>query len=453
MCTYVSTTSLFPPYELMSAAGEARRHGIADIALIDCIAEKWNSERLFKHIEESKPNIILSLIGVDSFENDILSINEQKKRFPETIQIVFGHFPSIFSEEILEKSLVDIVIQGEPDVIISDIINAIKNKQPLNDISSIAFRDEENDIQINSLKKRILDLNQLALPSHDLINGKKYFEPLMPTPFGMIQTSRGCPFRCNFCVTTYGKKYTVKSPERIIEELKWMIDLHNIKSFRIIDDTFTIQKNRVLEVCELMIQEKINLKWSCLSRTDTLTKEMLEKMRLAGCQRIYFGLESGNQEILNYYKKDISLKSTLEVLNWCQEIGIDTGGLFMTGLPHETEEMFQDTVNYALNLPLTFISIDKITPYPGTDLYNLLNDQIEFSLFPYYLKFKDKNLTQISIERSTKLHRVFYNRWTSVSKLLKIALNNPSTISPLLKKLYIARKYKKPLSQITMINN
>lgn len=441
MCTYTSASSLFPPYELMSVAGEVRSKGKYEVRLIDCVAENLNNEYLNKYIDDFQPEVILSLIGLDSFERDIKAINAIKNKFPQIIQVGFGHYPTTFPEEILQKSSLDIIIKGEPDEVMSDVMDSINNPEKLNEIQGIAFKNLDGSIQISKGKKRILDLNNLAFPAHDLIDAKKYFEPFLSSPFGMIQTSRGCPYACNFCVTSYGKKYTVKSPKTVVDELLWMKQLHNIKSFRIIDDTFTIQKQRAIDICNLMIQENLNLKWTCLSRVDTLTEEMLKSMKEAGCIRIYFGLESGSEKILKLYNKGADIESAVKVLKWCSDLGIETVGLFMAGLPNETDEDFQETIDFAKKVDLTFAGVGELTPYPGTDLYEIYKKEIEFSLFPYQLKFINPKISNLAIERRNKFHKKFYFRASTYKKMTGIAIKNPFQFLGVMKNLYTARKY------------
>ncbi|MCZ2393659.1 MAG: B12-binding domain-containing radical SAM protein [Chitinophagales bacterium] len=441
MCTYVSATSLFPPYELMSAAGELREKTNVDVHLIDCIAGKINFDGLLLQIKHIQPQIILSLVGIDTFEHDIRLTDKIKEIFPSITNCIFGHYPTIFPSEILINSKTDIIIGGEPDIVMVDIINAYRKEINWSDILGISYRNSALEIKINPGKKRIKDLNMLALPAHDLINAKQYFEPLIPAPFGMIQTSRGCPFRCNFCVTSYGSKYTVKSAERIVEEIECMVKLHKIKSFRIIDDTFTIQKQRVIDICDLLISKKLNLKWTCLSRVDTLTEEMLIKMKDSGCQRIYFGIESGSQEILDYYKKDIKIDEVKKIVNLCSKIGINAAGLFMTGLPNESETQFNQTIQLAKDIPLSFAGVGELTPYPGTDLYNQLQSQIEFSLFPYRLNFKNKEISTTAIRRRTKFHRKFYFRIKIAFGILKSVLKSPIAVLQLIKHIIKAKGY------------
>lgn len=441
MCTYVSATTMYPPYELMSVAGVVRANENYQIDFLDCVAEGLNEEVLFNHIEKNQPDVVLSLIGVDTFERDISIVNQMKVLFPSKMQVIFGHYPTLFTDEILQQSKVDIIIKGEPDIIMLELLDALRSHFDLNEIAGIGFRKHDGTICQSISKKRIANINSLPLPVHDLIDTSKYFEAFLPLPFGMIQTSRGCPFSCNFCVTTFGSLYVVKSPAQVLSELKIMISVQNIRSFRIIDDTFTIQKQRVIDICNLMIKEELNLKWTCLSRVDTINKTMLFKMKEAGCVRICFGIESGSQKVLDDYNKEFSVDNAKEVIEWCTEIGIETVGLFMTGLPNETEKDFQETLDFAKKSSLTFAGVGELTPYPGTDLFEIYKDQIEFNLFPYVLRFKDKSLSSNAIKRRSIFHKKFYWNFNRLMNIFIVALKNPKSLFLLIKNLYTARKY------------
>eukprot|EP01034_Spumella_vulgaris_P013986 gene13986-17863_t len=176
------------------------------------------------------------------------------------------------------------------------------------------------------------------MPAYEMVDTSHYFETLMPGPFTLIQTSRGCPVTCNYCVTTLKQE-------------------QHIRSFRIIDDTFTVNKKRVIEICKGMVENNLRLKWTCLSRTDTLTEEMLYWMKKAGCVRIYFGLESGSQRMLDYYKKSINLAEAAETLRLCRKMGVETAGFFMAGLPIETADDFEQTIRFATKAQLTFAMV------------------------------------------------------------------------------------------------
>jgi len=441
MCTYVSAVSLFPPYELMSVAGVVREMPDTEVKLIDCVAGNINDLQLLDEIRSFRPDVILTLIGLESFTIDTNCVRLIKENFPEPVQVIFGHYPTLFPEEILSKVPADIIIKGEPDETLQDIIEALQEKRTWADVAGIAYRSEVDAVKVTPNKGRIKDLNKFPLPAHDLINAHNYYEPMMPGPFAMIQTSRGCPFSCNYCITSFGTKFVTKSAEVVIGELKLLKQLHNISSFRIIDDTFTINKSRVIQICQAMIDEGLDLKWSCLSRADTVSLEMLEWMKRAGCVRIYFGLESGSQRILDYYKKGIVLETARQTLDWCDQVGIESAGLFMAGLPEETEADLDATIQFAVRSGLTYAGVGELTPYPGTELYELLKDQVEFSLFPYVHRFKDPSITEKAMRYRDLFHQRFYMRKRSLWKLSGIALKDIPNAVLLVRRIVSARNY------------
>ena len=424
MCSYVSSISLLPPYELMSAAGAVRTLSSHTVDLVDCIAEEMNIDDLKEYIQIHQPDIILNLIGLESFENDIQHIDELKLQFPKIIQVGFGHYPSHFPHPIMENSAIDILIKGEPDTTIISIMDCISQGIDLNQTKNIIYKNSQGAIILTPVSNRLTDLDALGMPAHDLVNPRHYFEVFMPEPFSMIQTSRGCPFSCTYCITTFGKKYTVRSVDSILKEIIWLRKNHHIKSFRIIDDTFTIRRAHVIDLCKKLIEESIHLTWSCLSRADTIDEEMIRWMHDAGCQKIYFGIESGSQSTLDFYKKGIKKEKVKETLDLCNKYGVESGGMFIVGLPGEDEEQIEETIQFIKELNFTYIGCNELTPYPGTELYEQLKDEVDFSLFPYRLKFKDPEISRLALKRISYIHKEFYRDRKTLTHLVSFSIRH-----------------------------
>lgn len=440
MCTYVSATSLFPPYELLSVGGVAKSILGAQVSVLDCIAKKMNEADLHDWLDQHPQDIVLSLIGLESFEQDINHVNSLKKKYPKTTQVIFGHYPTTFPLEVLSNCMADVLIKGEPDEVFGELVRAISQREDLANVAGIAFKKEDT-ISNNPDKGRINRLDNLPMPAYELMDASLYFETLIPGPFALVQSSRGCPFSCNYCVTTFGSRFIAKSAEVVLEELEFLKYNNRIKSFRFIDDTFTINKKRVIAICEGIIERKLNLKWTCLSRTDTLSEDMLYWMKKAGCVRIYFGLESGSQRILDYYKKNVNLTEVKETLLLCKKIGIEVVGFFMGGLSMETDEDFEQTVRFALDSKITFASFCELTLYPGTELYELNKEEVEFSLFPYVNRYKNPEAAARFERWSKEFHRRFYHRPQSVYNLSKTFVKEMSSSLHFVKNVMGASKY------------
>ncbi len=410
MCSYVSPESLLPPLELISAGAVAREWNGAEVMLVDAIAEKLDTAATTAKIQAFAPDIILSITGFECFEEDMDIFREVKGAFPSSQLLLFGHYATHFPKETLTHSDADFIILGEPELIFSDLLKALDGELPLGQVMGIAYL-QGGELTVQGSGNRIPDPNGLPMPALDLLpQGRNYYEPLMAEPYGMIQSARGCPYQCNYCVKSYGSKLTELTPERIVEEMQEWKRLFNVRSIRFIDDTFTINRKRVLAICEQIVAVDLGIAWACLSRTDNLDRELLIAMKKAGCVRIYFGMESGSQRMLDIYRKQVNTEEAKRTFHLCREVGIESAAFFMSGHPDETDEDFEHTVRFAKEAKLNFASFNPLTPYPGTSMYNLMADRIDFSIYPYRNTWKDSIIYDDFDRRKKAFYRRFYMR-------------------------------------------
>ncbi len=409
MCSYVSPESLLPPIELLSVAAIAREWRCKEVKLIDCIAEKMSTDGLIKKIEEYAPDLIVSITGFECFEEDMDELRAIRSRIPGPVIILFGHYATHFPEETLKHSWADYVILGEPDLIFAEMLDALDEKKPIDEVQGIAYMGDGRLVKQGG-EQRIKNTNELPIPCYDLLPANKYYEPLLASPFGMIQTARGCPYSCNFCVKSYGTELTKLTAERIIEEIKIWQSLFGTKSIRFIDDTFTVSSKRVIELCQMMVAQNIKVEWACLSRTDNIKREMVQWMKKAGCKRIYFGMESGSQRMLDMYQKNIVTDEALTAFTICREEGVEAAAFFMSGHPHETEADFIETKKFVTQSDLHFASFNPLTPYPGTPMFEELKQAIEFNIYPYVNEWKDKTIYDDFARRKKIFYKSFYIR-------------------------------------------
>lgn len=407
MCSYNSPTFLFQPIELISLAAIYRDWYKKEPVLLDAIAEKQDQAQVHSVIADLKPEFIISISGFECFEEDMDSVAQIKKVFPGIPFILFGHYATEFAKETMENVDVDYIIHGEPDIVFSELLSALEGEKDIKEIKGLTYKIDGEIIHQTGVK-RIPDPNQLPMPAIDLLKNELYGEPFFPKPYGLIQSARGCPYKCNYCVKSFGKKLTALTPENIIEQVKAYIDVHKIKSYRFIDDTFTAVPKRVIKFCQLLIENNITLKWSCLSRPDTLDKEMLEWMKKAGCTRIYIGMESGSQKVLDFYDRNIDVSQALESIRYTKSMGFEIMGFFIVGAPLETKADVDESVNFALDAGFDFITIGELIAYPGTSMYNKLRDGVDFSVFPYKNEFKDESLRENAYEFQRYFFRRFY---------------------------------------------
>lgn len=427
MCSYYSPVSLFPPYELLSLGGIVRSWKNQPVDLIDAIAERIDRADVFRRIRALQPNLIVTIAGFECFAEDMEEVEALKREFPTIPLVLFGHYPTLFADEVMAHTPTDYILLGEPDLNFSELFDALATGGPVGAVPGVVSRDGAA-LRVTGTASRIGSIEELPMPAFELLPVDRYSEPAMPRPFGMIQSARGCPYACNYCVRSYGKRLTAKSPEKVFEEFDFLVSTQGIRSLRFIDDTFTVNRKRVLTICEMFRQRNTGVEWACLSRTDNLDAELLRAMKAAGCRRIYFGIESGSQRILDLYDKRIDREQALEVLRLCHDVGVETSGFFMVGLPFETEADFAETVAFARAAKLTYASIAPLTLYPGTQLFDLHKDVLDFSLFPYTNEFRDQSWNSRWAKWEKTFYRNFYFRPSYVTQNWRPLLRAPASI-------------------------
>jgi radical SAM superfamily enzyme YgiQ (UPF0313 family) len=291
----------------------------------------------------------------------------------------------------------DYALVGEPDLTLRDLIDHLEGKvgerpeeiermlekcdpsyrpslkedgsAELSGIKGIAYR-EGGEVKLSLPRPFIADLDDLPVPMHELLPLDKYREPLIKGPFTFIVTSRGCPAGCTYCIKHVSYQYSarVRSPKLIMEEL-WRLKELGINNIHMYADLFTVNREQVMELCERMIAEKINIRWTCNSRVDYVDEEMLTMMGRAGNWLISWGIESGNEQILKHARKGAYPDKAERSLKWAHAAGIKNWGYFIIGLPGETPETIRQTIDFAKKLPLDIALFHVAAPYPGTPFF------------------------------------------------------------------------------------
>jgi len=185
-------------------------------------------------------------------------------------------------------------------------------------------------------------------------------------------TSRGCPFNCTFCASSllFGKRFRGRSPKNVVDEIEQVVSEYNPESIEFSDDEFTLDRKRVAGICDEIRRRGLSVIWACSSRVDVISRELLRKMRAAGCFFIYYGVESGSQRILNLMRKGITMEQVIDAIRWTKEVGIETLASYIIGFPGETEEDIEETIALAKKLNTDYAQFSLATPYPGTELYS-----------------------------------------------------------------------------------
>ncbi|MBS3076207.1 radical SAM protein [Candidatus Pacearchaeota archaeon] len=376
----------------------------------------YDEKKFSKLLEEFNPDYV-GISFVTPLINEANRVAKIVKNFNEKIILVGGgpHCSS-FPEKVLEETILDIVVIGEGDFVIQELVEGKK----LNFIKGVGYR-VKNEIKINKRADFIKDLDELPFPAHFLYEIQKYKVPsaiAKNNPVAWLETSRGCVYGCIYCnKSCFGRTFRVKSPERVAQEFS-KIEKMGFKEVHLTDDGFTTDMTRAKKICDLLIEKKNKLAWSTITgiRVDRVDFELLDKMKRAGCYRVYFGIESGNQQILNNIKKGITLEQVRNSVKLAKKAKLEVAGFFMIGLPGETKETMQQTIDFAKELNLDLAKISITIPLPATEMFNELDKKNlikthDWEKFKFYSTpssiYNHENLSWPLIE---KYFRKFYRK-------------------------------------------
>lgn len=368
-----------PPLGILSIAAVLEQEGYK-VKIIDGPVSGMSTEEVANEVIKDRPKMvgISSLTSTYYRAKELASLIKQNSDIPI---ILGGHHTSILPEEIIKESVFDIGVLHEGEITMIEIMKAfgkdpkiIKNKKMLKKIDGIIFKNK-NKIVKTRPRKPIENLDDLPFPARHLIDMKKY-KPL-PNQYKRLPVTnmvviRGCPFACTYCSNSaiFGKKIRAFSPERVVDEIKHLQEKYKIREISFWDDNMTVNKKWMNDMTDMIVKEGLDITWSCYSRVNTVDIQLLANMKKAGCWNIFYGMESGNQELLNIIEKGITLDDIRRATTWTKNAGIEVRGSFMIALPGETPEMAHKTIDFAIDLDLDYAQFCITTPFPGTKLFN-----------------------------------------------------------------------------------
>ncbi|HBU69407.1 MAG TPA: hypothetical protein DEE98_03380 [Elusimicrobia bacterium] len=365
-------TSVWSPISLAILGAIARQSGHT-VKLSDCIVEEIDFNELKNLASQFKPDLAIINAVTPSIESDLSTCRYLKEANPAVLTAAIGIHPTTLPEDCLNaEPALDFVIRGEPEATVKEMLAALAqgNDLTLSAITGLAFR-KNGRLFREPDRKPIEDLNELPFPAWDLIDTELYTLPFSNKKFLLIATSRGCPYPCRFCADAayYGKKLRVRSPKNVVDELEWAKNTYKIDEFLFWSESFTINKQFSIDVAREILSRGLKISWVCNSRVDNVDIEMLRLFKKAGCWMIGFGIESGNQNILNSMKKGITVEQIESAVKASHEAGLEVTGHCVIGYPGETVETIKDTINLTKRLPFDFVQFYCSVPFPGSELY------------------------------------------------------------------------------------
>lgn len=366
------------PFFLAYAAALLEKEGFEAEGL-DSIALNQTETQFLEEVKQIKPDVILFETSTPTIDHDYSLTKKIKKALPKTIICLSGPHVSIFPRETFKDCpTVDFVFQREYEIAFRDFCLSFKKGKSYTKIPGLAYKKGQR-VVINP-SKLIEDINLLPFPTRHLFPTKEIGDPTIYwdgfcqyKPAVQMHATRGCPFRCNFCmwnqVMYQGGKYRMFKPKRIVDEMKECQEKYKTREIYFDDDTFTANKQHVLDLCKEIKRRKLKIHWSVMGDAMVTDEEMVEVMYQAGCIGMKFGVESGNQEILRRIEKPVDFAKLKKFTDWCAKRRIKTHATFTFGLSGETKETMKDTFNLAKELDVDSVQFSITTPFPGTRFY------------------------------------------------------------------------------------
>lgn len=360
-----------PPLGIAYMAGVLQENNI-DVEILDASAEDMDFKDVEKELLKRKPDLVALTALTPTIGRALETAQVVKETLPDSIVVMGGYHPTFNFIETLEDENVDIVIRGEGEYIMLNLVQALENQSSLHDVKGIVFEDKNSkEIVVNPEAPLIQDLDELPFPALNLLPMNKYRLLDMDTHMTTMITTRGCPMQCSFCSSAamHGKKIRERSIENIVDEIEYLKTNYDIDTIAFMDDTFTLKKRKVMAICDEILKRNIEIMWGCTSRVDTLDEKLLKKMKEAGCITIFIGVESADQQQLDNMCKNTTIAKIENAFKIARKLKIRTIASVALGMPGDTKEIMNKTVKFVHKLKPNYAIYSLATPYPGTRFY------------------------------------------------------------------------------------
>jgi radical SAM superfamily enzyme YgiQ (UPF0313 family) len=402
---------------------------------------KDENNPILKEIMETIGNFNPDIIGITvwtTFAASAFKIASLCKDWNRDVPVVMGgpHISIKYNEVMNICSDVDFLVRGEGEKTFLELVNILSDGKikdgDIKNLQGISYRENGKVIH-NPPGDFIKELDAIPFPARDLLLNKGSYNS---EDMGLLMTSRGCPYNCSYCATSiWERKTRYRSVDNVIDEIRFVIEKFGTKQFTFKDDSFTVNKKRVINLCDRLIKEKIKINWDCNTRVNLVDEELLRKMKKAGCNSIKIGIESGSEKVLKLMNKNITLEQCRQAAKLFRKVGIHWTGYFMMGLPSETKEDVYQTLKFMKELKPDYASFSVYEPFPRTELFErgverglvqrerTLEDFYTISPKYYYVKDINRRVDTMSKEEFEKLEhemkRAFHRYNMDFSRLAK----------------------------------
>ncbi|HLD42431.1 MAG TPA: radical SAM protein [Candidatus Nanoarchaeia archaeon] len=408
----------YPPLGITSIAGFMRDKGYI-VGLYDGCAVKASADTVLQEVRRFKPDVV-ALTATSAIIHYAFAVAEKVKELDPSIKVVIGgpHATEL-PHHALSNANVDVLLRGEGELSLLELMKALEGGGDLRSIKGIGFMENGRMI-LTPPMPLITNIDELPFPAYDLLPINNYTSPYSRRkPFMAMVRTRGCPYDCSYCEipNVYDRRFRVQSPERSIKEVDYLVQTLGVKEISFKDPIFTLLPKNVMEFCDLLIERDYDLSWCGNARVDNFSLDLAKKMKKAGCFSVTFGLESGDQRILDNLRKRATAEQGKEAVKIAKMARLDVVANFMVGNPGETKESIERTIQYMKEIDPAYVYMGFCTAFPGTALQRQAeqNDWI-LQKDPTAVRYEDlqMNATNLSNEELkqalNRMYRAFYFR-------------------------------------------
>lgn len=372
--------AVLPPMGILYASSLLKNEG-HQTKVIDIKANKLSRPKVIKKLKEFSPD----LVGVMVIPYTARISLDWAKHIKEELDvpIVAGNYAMVrYSEAVVSNDFIDYGIKGTARGSLTKLVDYLEGQRnQKEDIPGLVYKDDKNNIIVNEPECITEDLDKLPWPDRDVIDNSKYYTMASKKrPMTLLITSYGCIFDCNFCdMGKFG--FSERDPIDVVDEMEYCINEYNIKEFDIFDRDFLIKKERAKKICKEIISRDLDVTWYCRARVDLVDRETLNLMKEAGCRLILFGIESGDNDVLDRIHKNVKVDEIKDSIQLTKDFGIETLGFFIIGHPDESIDEIEKTLELATELPLDYAQFFKMSGKPGAKLYEEITDELGYDYF------------------------------------------------------------------------
>ena len=398
-----------PNIQLLYVAAILEQQGV-DVLYYDMVGMEMSEDEVVAGLQAFAPDIVCMSVFTSHFHNAQAWARLVKSKLPQADIMLGGVHAEIYPTETIRYiPCTDYVCVGEAEVVLPEFVERWQGNQGFEGMKGIVWKDEEGNAHFVGPADKCQELDSVPFPARHLVPNERYFNFISTARnYTVFNTSRGCPFRCIFCEAPYrdGRRWRSRSAKNVVDEFEHCYEEHGIREVDIFDSSFTVNRQRVLDICQGLINRGLHRKviWDVRSRVDTIDEEMLDALKEAGCYRIFYGIESANRTILRALRKDIEIDRIEKVVRKTDDVGISAFGYFLIGSPGETDETARETIEFAKRLPLDFAIFNSLTAFPKTELYE-----------EFYLPHEKRDFWAEYIEKAESESSFMGRPWTEMS--------------------------------------